>query len=197
LVGKIEGKSLVEPKGNELAVAKGAVTKGDLQYFQHSKSPTGIATSFENGLVAIKLLKVECSYDVFHDKIHVTNFDDIATSESVEGFEHIALLLRRKVLLRWGFDPGKQLMEDGLRLECLDHTFDPVREYLDGLKWDGVPRIDDWLMGIAMLTTPHSIARLGANGWWLVSEGFGNPAASSTRCWCLRAIKAKVNLHCF
>jgi virulence-associated protein E len=145
LVGKIEGKSLVEPKGNELAVTKGAVTKGDLQYFQHSKSPTGIATSFENGLVAIKLLKVECSYDVFHDKIHVTNFDDIAESESVEGFEHIALLLRRKVLLEWGFDPGRQFMEDALRLECLDHTFDPVREYLDGLKWDGVPRIDGWL----------------------------------------------------
>jgi putative DNA primase/helicase len=143
LVSKIEGKTLVEPKGKELAV----VTEVEVgpQYFQHSKSPTGIATSLENALVAIKMLKVECSYDVFHDKIHVTNLDDIAESESVEGFEQIALLLRRKVLLEWGFDPGQQHMEHALKLECLDHTFDPVREYLDELSWDGVPRIDRWL----------------------------------------------------
>src|SRR5262249_3236385 len=138
---KTEGKTLVEPKGKELAV----VTEAGPQYFQHVKSPTGIATSFENALVAIKMLKVECSYDVFHDKIHVTNLDDVATSESFEGFDQIALLLRRKVLLEWSFDPGQQHVEHALRLECLDHTFDPVREYLDALKWDGVPRIDGWL----------------------------------------------------
>jgi putative DNA primase/helicase len=140
LVGKTEAKPLVEPKAEVAKFESGP------QFFQHSKSPTGIATSFENALVAIKMLKVDCSYDVFHDKIHVTNLSEVAISESVEGFEHIALLLRRKVLLEWGFDPGKQLMEDALRLECLDHTFDPVREYLDGLKWDGVPRIDRWLV---------------------------------------------------
>jgi predicted P-loop ATPase len=144
LVGKTEAKPLVEPKEPKTEVAK--FVEGGPQHFQHSKSPTGIATSFENALVAIKLLKVECRYDVFHDKIHVVNLSNVAISESVEGFEQIALLLRRKVLLEWGFDPGKQLMEDALRLECLDHTFDPVREYLDGLKWDGVPRIDRWLV---------------------------------------------------
>ena len=32
-----------------------------------------------------------------------------------------------------------------LKLECLEHSFDPIREYLDGLKWDGVPRLDGWL----------------------------------------------------
>ena len=144
LVGKTEAKPLVEPKEPKTEVAK--FVEGGPQHFQHSKSPTGIATSFENALVAIKLLKVECRYDVFHDKIHIVNLSDVPISESVEGFEQIALLLRRKVLLEWGFDPGKQLMEDALRLECLDHTFDPVREYLDGLKWDGVPRIDRWLV---------------------------------------------------
>ena len=48
-------------------------------------------------------------------------------------------------MIRWRFDPGKQFVEDALRLECLKHTFDPVREYLDSLKWDGKPRIDRWL----------------------------------------------------
>jgi putative DNA primase/helicase len=151
LVGKTEAKPLVEPiepnepKGPGIDVAK-IEERGGQQFFQHSKSPTGIATSFENALVGIKLLKLDCRYDIFHDRIHVTNLDDIATSESFDGFEQIALLLRRKVLLQWGFDPGKQHMQDALRLECLEHTYDPVREYLDGLKWDGKPRVDGWLM---------------------------------------------------
>jgi len=121
--------------------------KGGLQHFQHAKSPNGIATSLENSLVSVKLLRIRCRYDVFHDRIHVvTNLNDNeATSENYDGFDQIVLLLREQVILRWGFDPGKQFMEDALRLECLKHTFDPVREYLDGLRWDGVPRIDRWL----------------------------------------------------
>jgi predicted P-loop ATPase len=89
---------------------------------------------------------VECRYDVFHDRIHLTsNLDNEATSENHDGFDQIVLLLREQVLLKWGFDPGKQFMEDALRLECLKNSFDPVREYLDALKWDGKPRIDRWL----------------------------------------------------
>jgi putative DNA primase/helicase len=120
--------------------------RGGLQHFQHSRSPNGIATSFENALIAVKLLRVDCRYDIFHDRVDVTTNDDKATSENYEGFDQIALLLRREALLKWGFDPGKLFTEDALRLECLEHTFDPVREYLDGLKWDGKPRIDDWLI---------------------------------------------------
>jgi predicted P-loop ATPase len=96
-------------------------------------------------LVAITLLRVDCRYDVFHDRVLVTGLDETATSESFEGFDQIAVLLRHQVLLKWGFDPGQQNIIDALRLECIKHTFDPVREYLDGLKWDGRPRIDRWL----------------------------------------------------
>ena len=139
LDGQSKLKLFVEPKEKEEGSGQ--------QHFQHSKSPSGLATSFENALISIKLLRVECRYDVFHDRIHVTtNFDDEATSENYDGFDQIVLLLREVVILRWGFDPGKQFMEDALRLECLKHSFDPVREYLDGLKWDGMRRIDEWLM---------------------------------------------------
>jgi hypothetical protein len=145
LVGKADAKPLVEPNTSS-NIAKLEVARGGLQHFQHSRSPNGLATSFENALIAFKLLNVKCRYDVFHDRVHVTNLDEVATSESFDGFDKIALLLRREVLLRWGFDPGKQYIEEALRLECLEHSYDPVREYLDGLKWDGVPRIDQWLM---------------------------------------------------
>jgi len=50
------------------------------------------------------------------------------------------------VLDRFGFDPSPSFTLDALRLRCLDHIFDPVRDYLDGLRWDGIRRIDTWLV---------------------------------------------------
>ena len=32
-----------------------------------------------------------------------------------------------------------------IRTLCLENSFDPVCEYLDGLKWDGTPRLRQWL----------------------------------------------------
>jgi hypothetical protein len=136
-----EAKSLVEPSSTDVVEA----ARGGLQHFQHVKSPNGIVASFENALVSVKLLRLDCSYDVFHDRVHVANLDTVSTSESFDGFDQIALIVRRAVLLKWGFDPGKELICDALRLECLDHTFDPIREYLDRLVWDGVSRLDRWL----------------------------------------------------
>jgi predicted P-loop ATPase len=55
------------------------------------------------------------------------------------------LKLRAAILRQFGFDPGKEYLADALKNECLDHAFDPVRDYLDSLQWDGVSRVDNWL----------------------------------------------------
>jgi predicted P-loop ATPase len=60
--------------------------------------------------------------------------------------DNLILKLQDAVLCKFGFDPGEKHMEKALRIECLDHVFDPVRDYLDILQWDGVPRIDSWLI---------------------------------------------------
>ena len=41
---------------------------------------------------------------------------------------------------------GNLKIEDSLALEFNKYRFDPVREYLDSLKWDGVKRIDSFLI---------------------------------------------------
>jgi Virulence-associated protein E-like domain/Bifunctional DNA primase/polymerase, N-terminal/Primase C terminal 2 (PriCT-2) len=40
---------------------------------------------------------------------------------------------------------GKDATHDGVNKHALDHAFHPVRDYLDGLQWDGKPRLGTWL----------------------------------------------------
>jgi putative DNA primase/helicase len=68
------------------------------------------------------------------------------TGESAENLDNLILKLQNDVLVKFGFDPGERHMEKALRLESLDHFFDPVLDYLDGLQWDGQPRLDRWLV---------------------------------------------------
>lgn len=53
-----------------------------------------------------------------------------------------------------------------IQTEAMEHAFHPVREYLNGLEWDGRERIDAWLMGYCGADgTPYTRA-VGAR--WLV-----------------------------
>jgi predicted P-loop ATPase len=45
-----------------------------------------------------------------------------------------------------GFDPGRNHIQDAIQSLCHENTFDPVVEYLAGLKWDGIDRLDSWLI---------------------------------------------------
>jgi Virulence-associated protein E len=114
--------------------------------FQHSKSPAGIPASLENAIIAIDMLGAECRYDVFHDRILVKGHECGVRGDAHENLENVTLKVRQAVLERFGFDPSASFTLDALKLRCLDHIFDPVRDYLDGLRWDGVNRLDSWLV---------------------------------------------------
>jgi putative DNA primase/helicase len=46
---------------------------------------------------------------------------------------------------RYGFKPGQREMSSALMAAAQGRRFHPVREYLQGLKWDGQSRLDKWL----------------------------------------------------
>jgi putative DNA primase/helicase len=45
----------------------------------------------------------------------------------------------------WRVEPSKDKLLDAIIGIAANNRFHPVRDYLDGLKWDGVPRAENWL----------------------------------------------------
>ena len=55
-------------------------------------------------------------------------------------------MLRVLIHKSFGFEPKKVDMVDALKQRCLQTQFNPILDYLDGLRWDGTPRLETWLI---------------------------------------------------
>jgi hypothetical protein len=115
-----------------------------------------------NAKVAIGALGVDCRYDLFHNRMLVGG-ELISRWNSAELSDHVVHMLRDQIRYKFGFDPGKAHVQDAAETLCLARRFDPVVDYLDGLVWDGVPRLDGWLtryMQAQDSDYTHAVARL-------------------------------------
>jgi predicted P-loop ATPase len=114
-----------------------------------------------NARIAIKSLGIDCRYDIFHDR-------KLVGGHAIEQWagelsDHACQMLRVLIKETYGFDPGKDNTNDAAVQLCLQHQFDPVTDYLDGLKWDGVWRLDKWVtsyLGAEDTALNRAIARL-------------------------------------
>lgn len=64
------------------------------------------------------------------------------------------------------FTPGSPLVAEAVEVLARENGFHPVRRWLRELKWDGVPRIDDWLtdfLGVEKTEYTRRVAR-----WYLM-----------------------------
>ena len=90
---------------------------------------------------AIKAAGISIRYDRFHRRVEFGGYERL----NDESIDDTVLQLRKHLKGRLEFDPGGKHTFDAVRLLALENGYDPVREYLDGLSWDGVPRLDAWL----------------------------------------------------
>jgi hypothetical protein len=57
-----------------------------------------------------------------------------------------------------GISANKEIAAQAVHAIAREHSFHPIREYLDSLKWDGTKRIDNWLT-LYLGTEPSEYAR--------------------------------------
>ena len=91
---------------------------------------------------AVLALDVKCRFDVFHDK-HIVEGPVVL---KLANLDLVVVDLRRKIHAAFGFDPGKQNTIDAVEQLCVRNKFNPITDYLDALKWDGMPRLARWLI---------------------------------------------------
>ena len=91
-------------------------------------------------------MELDCRYDVFHNKVIVQGYESYTNGDTTEDLDNTLHKIREQILRRYGFDAGKEFLIDALKTECFNHIFDSVRDYLDGLRWDGKSRVDRWLI---------------------------------------------------
>jgi hypothetical protein len=99
--------------------------------------------SCANARVAIEALGVDCRYDAFHERALISG--KAIELWAGELSDHTCLMLRVRIQEAFHFDPGAANTSDGAIQLCLQGRFDPVLDYLDGLKWDNIARIDTWM----------------------------------------------------
>jgi Virulence-associated protein E/CHC2 zinc finger len=119
-----------------------AVTVDGATFEEVSKDGKPNATC-ANARAAIAALGIECQYDRFHDKLLVRGH--VIGQHTGEFSDHACLILRRLIFETWKFDPGRNHTFDACVQLCLQHSFDPIVDYLDALQWDGIKRIDTWM----------------------------------------------------
>jgi energy-coupling factor transporter ATP-binding protein EcfA2 len=99
--------------------------------------------TMRNSVTAIRRLGISCAYDRF--RMRKVLAGNQLEDHQGEISDDACMLLRGMILAQFGFDPRSDHVRDAISLLCLENAFHPIQQMLDGLIWDGVPRIDRWM----------------------------------------------------
>jgi len=130
----------------QLAKAKAEVAK-EAQKFLRTKSEDGtpgrIRNLRHNVKVALNELGVRLSFNAFSHQYLVAGVPGYDGELQDETDAHLRGRIEKEFE---GFDPGKEKYLEAVSDLARENTFHPVRDYLDGLTWDGKSRLDRWLI---------------------------------------------------
>ncbi|WFU64841.1 VapE domain-containing protein [Bradyrhizobium brasilense] len=124
----------------QIEQAKKQVALDKLEFIASEKG-VPLATEPKNIVVAMRELGVKVRYDIFSDRALIDGLEGEGPHLDDNSVRRLRLLIKE----RFGFLPAKDLFYDVVLDVARQAQFHPVVDYLDGLVWDGVPRIDGWL----------------------------------------------------
>lgn len=99
--------------------------------------------TMRNALVALQRLELSFAHDLFRHRkvVNGTLMDEVHGDIS----DDLCAVLRGQIIDTFNFDPRAENVRDAVTQLCLENAFHPIRQMLDSLAWDGVPRLDRWL----------------------------------------------------
>ncbi|MCK1488725.1 hypothetical protein IVB25_40130 [Bradyrhizobium sp. 193] len=126
----------------------GKVQRADMPNWREQREDGSPLPSLHNARLAITALGIECSYDMFHNKL-LFGFKDDTTRHALEQFlgevtDNGIIALRRMMSDTFGVDFHDKYTRDAIISLAIDHCFDPVVDMLAQAEagWDGVERLD-------------------------------------------------------
>jgi predicted P-loop ATPase len=128
---------LLGPKGALIIKRINEWLGRDSDFIRNDKGQI-IKNSYENIVRALRLLDTELSYNAFSDKPLVNRIEPLE--------DHHVNELWFRIQEDFHFQPEYTFFERVLNRAVRTNVFHPVREYLDSLQWDGLPRINEWLV---------------------------------------------------
>ena len=99
--------------------------------------------TMRNAMLAMRRMGLRFAHDLFRYR---KTIEGVLIQEYQGNLSDDACsALRNMIIEEFGFDPGKEPTRDATESLAIQNPFHPIREYLDGLGWDGVPRLDRWM----------------------------------------------------
>lgn len=110
--------------------------------FEANEKKVPYAKSARNIRIAITKLRVEVALNEFDGRYEVRGLAGFGPQLDDGAMDRLWLAIDE----RFKFRPDRQLFETVVRDEARANRHHPVREFLDGLTWDGQPRVERWLI---------------------------------------------------
>lgn len=94
-----------------------------------------------NVLRALHWSNIKLTYDVFAQRYLIEGLEGYGPSLTDDALDELYLLIQRE----YYFKPTKQDFDRIVLASARRNRFHPIKDYLEGLEWDGIDRIDEWL----------------------------------------------------
>tara|TARA_R110002073_G_scaffold17505_5_gene65905 strand:- start:1308 stop:3569 length:2262 start_codon:yes stop_codon:yes gene_type:complete len=90
----------------------------------------------------LRLLGEDGNFDLWYDLFRQREMD---AEEAITDQHWMKIQAHMETAYSWTWRPGQATVWAAIESVCRARSRNPVTDYLDGLKWDGVPRLDRWI----------------------------------------------------